>query len=229
MRERRTIGRIEDVHVARAMVGDEARPALGDPPLGVDLHEPELPQADVDADLAIGPQEAVVGDHEHRGVALERPGRQRGQDAAHAVVDVLESPVRLRRAGAVQMLEAVGAEEMHEEQVGRMPVQHVGRDVGHHVVTEEALGELGPLAQSIDRQAERSELAPHSRMRGALEDALILEERQVEVEAGSPAGAGPVDRGGAPAGGMSDVVHGRRPQQPIRVVDGIAGEVLRAS
>src|SRR5437879_3096937 len=87
----------------------------------------------------------------------------------------------------MEVLKAIGAEKVHEEQIGRVPVQHVGRDVGDHVVPEKALRELRPLAQSIDRKAERAELAPHLRIRGALEDTLVLEERQIEVETGGPA------------------------------------------
>ena len=87
------------------------------------------------------------------------------------------------------MLEAIGAEEVHHEQIGGVAVQHVRGDVGHHVVAEKALRELRPLAQAVERKAERPELAPDIRMRRALEDALILEERKVEVETGSPAGA----------------------------------------
>ena len=110
-----------------------------------------------------------------------------------------------------------------------MAVQHVRRDVGHHVVPEKAFRELRPLAEAIDRKAESPELAPDVRMGRALENPLIFEERQVEVEAGGATGARPVDGGRAPAGGVGDVVDRRRPQQPIRVVDGIAGEILRAS
>src|SRR5439155_24687735 len=158
-----------------------------------DLHEPELAKPHVDTDLLIGTQEAMVGDHEHRSVSLEGSGGERSQYAAHAMVHVLESPVRLRGPRTVEVLEAIGAEEVHEKQVGGVAVQHVGRHVSHHVVPEKALRELRPLAQSVDRKAERTELAPDVRMGRALEDALILEERQVEVEAGGPAGAGPVD------------------------------------
>ena len=87
------------------------------------------------------------------------------------------------------MLEAIGAEEVHHEQIGGVAVQGVRGDVGHHVVAEKALRELRPLAQPVERKAESPELAPDIRMRHALEDALVLEERQLEVEAGGPAGA----------------------------------------
>ena len=60
-------------------------------------------------------------------------------------------------------------------------------------------------------------------MRGALEDALVLEERQVEVETGGPPGAGPIDRGGAAAdlavaddadGALAEVAHQVAPVLP---------------
>src|SRR5882672_9946928 len=110
MDERRAVGRIEDVDVAGPVVGDAAGSALGDPPLPVDLHKPELAQTHVDTDLMIAGQETVVGDHEHRSVPLEGPRGERGQDAIYAMVHVLESPVSLRGPGTVQMLEAVSAE-----------------------------------------------------------------------------------------------------------------------
>src|SRR2546426_9318551 len=101
------------------MVGDEAGPALGDPPLVIDLHEPELAQPHVDTDLLIGTQEAMVGDHEHRSVSLEGSGGERSQYAAHAMVHVLESPVRLRGPRTVEVLEAIGAERSEERRVGK--------------------------------------------------------------------------------------------------------------
>ena len=54
----------------------------------------------------------------------------------------------------MQVLEAVRAEEVHEEQIRGVAVQHVRRDVGHHVVPEKAFRELRPLAEAIDRHRE---------------------------------------------------------------------------
>src|SRR2546428_13011235 len=126
------------------MVGDEAGPALGDPPLVSDLHQPELPQPHYETDLLIGPQEAMVGDHENRSVSLEGSGGERSQYAAHAMVHVLESPVRLRGPRTVEVLEAIGAEEVHEKQVGGVAGQHAGRPVRPHLAPEKTPRALRP-------------------------------------------------------------------------------------
>jgi len=50
----------------------------------------------------------VIGDDEHGG-ALAHGGRQRGEQASDARVDVLDRPVDLGRARAEEVLVAVGA------------------------------------------------------------------------------------------------------------------------
>src|SRR5262249_15004156 len=96
------------------------------------------------------------------------------------------------------------------------------------VVGENPLRWRGPCAEPVDRETERLELAPDVRLGGGLEDPLVLEERQVEIETGRAPGTGPVDRGRASAGSVGDVVHGRRPQKPVRVVDRVAGQIFSA-
>ena len=164
----------------------------------------------------------MIGYDEHRrfaGKALE--------DAPDQTVDVLERPVRLRRAGTVEVLEAVDAEEVHEQQIGRVTMHDVRGEASHHRVLHEALRELRPLALTIHGVAKRGELLPHHARRLRLEHALILEERQIEVERAGVARRRPVDGGRAHSCCVGTVVYGRRAQQIGRVVDGIAGEIFR--
>jgi len=110
----------------------------------------------------------------------------------------------------VKVLEAVGTEEMNEEQVRGVAVQHVGRRVGHHVVPEKkALRQLRPLAQPVDRETERLESRQTPGSVALSKTALILEKRQVEVDPAARRVQGRRPRR-APAGGVGDVVHGRR-------------------
>jgi hypothetical protein len=111
-RQPRAVTASAQVHVARAVVHDEPRLPARHAALAVHLEETAPAEMDVHPDLALGGQEAMVGDHEHRGVPLERARGQRPEHPADQPVDVLDGPARLRRAGAVEVLVAVRAEEV---------------------------------------------------------------------------------------------------------------------
>ena len=168
----------------------------------------------------------MVRDDEHARLIRDRSG-QRGEEAADETIDVLERPVGLRRARPVEVLEAIDAAEVDEEQVGLVPPRHVRRDAADHLVLVKALGKLGPLALPVQRVAGRAQLFPHAPRSLRLEHALVLEERQIEVERGRVACGGPVNGRRPKAGSVSQVVDGRRAQESGRVVDGIARQVLR--
>ena len=168
----------------------------------------------------------MVRDDEERGALRQLAGRQGREELPEEPVHVVDRPVRLRRARAVQVLEAVDAEEVQEHQPRLVATPDVRRELGHHRVLQEALGQLRPLALAVERIPERRELGPDGARGLGLEHALVLEERQVEVEPARLARGWPVDRRGPEAGRVRDVVDRRGAQEVGRVVDGVAGEVF---
>ena len=208
------------------MVRDEARLGARDAPGRVRAQHPELSQPRVRPDLPRDGQKAVVRHHEQRGAPAELVGRQGRDESLDEPVHVVDRPVGLRRARPVEVLEAVHAQEVDEQEPRCPAVPDVAREVGHHGVLQESFRQLRPLALAVERVAERRELGP-DRARGlGLEHALVLEERQVEMERGRVARRGPVDRRGREPRGVGVVVDRGRAQEVRRVVNGIAREVL---
>jgi hypothetical protein len=141
----------------------------------------------------------VVRDDEHHGVAVER-ALEGCEEAPDPIVHVLDGPVGLGRARAVEVLEAVRRQEVDEEQVRRVAREDVHRHIRHHRVLHEPLRELRPFPLTVHRKAERAELGPDVGRGLGLEHALILEEWQIPVERRRVAGSGPVDRGSLETG-----------------------------
>ena len=170
----------------------------------------------------------MIRHHEDRG-AVGDGGGQRTEKPSDEAVDVLDRPVRLRRARPVQVLEAIDTQEMNQHEPGLVASRDVSGDAADHLVLVESLGQLGPFPLTMHRVTERSQLLPHGARGVSLEHALVLEERQVEIERRGMSRGRPVDGRRAHSGLMRAVVDGRGSQQSGRVVDGIAGEVLGAS
>src|SRR5206468_5664294 len=120
----------------------------------------EPAQRHVDANLVLDRKESMIGHDEERGLIVERARRETAEEAPQQPIDVLDRPERLRRAWTVQVLEAVGAEKVHQQHVRRMSANHVRREIRHHRVLEKSFRKLRPSALALDRVAECGELLP---------------------------------------------------------------------
>src|SRR5207245_9548269 len=108
---------VETVEAPGAVVHLEARAARDPPRAGAEGAGAAEPN--VGTDLARRREEPVVGDGEDGGV-VESAGGQRGQQTTDETVHVFERPVCLGRAWSMEVLQAVDAQEVEEQQIGLM-------------------------------------------------------------------------------------------------------------
>ena len=100
---------------------------------------------------------------------------ERVQETAEEAIEVLECPARLRAAGSVVVLEAVGQEEVQQQEVGWPVAQQVRRHrEGEPILERGELKRLAPRPVAVDGETGVPELGPE------WTGAVRLEERLVE-------------------------------------------------
>jgi hypothetical protein len=80
--------------------------------------------------------EAVVPDHEDRRPVRPADLLQDGEEPADEVIDVLQRPPRFRAARPIVVLEAVGNQEVEQQQVRRAAAEEPGRHLEGEPVLE---------------------------------------------------------------------------------------------